>query len=84
MCYLNNTVGNIHKIFNVIVQFAPSFIDNEKPESQNTVKLHHGINLNCKVDGNPEPAIIWLSVSITLDSFQAKITNETLFFVEWN
>jgi hypothetical protein len=64
MCYLNNTIGNIHKLFNVVVQYPPNFIVDsmEKTENQ-AVKLHHGLNLNCKVDGNPEPKVSWIFVS---------------------
>lgn len=62
MCYLNNTVGNIYKLFNVVVQHQPIFIGDDKTESHQAVKLHHGLNLNCKVDGNPEPKISWIFV----------------------
>lgn len=62
MCFINNTVGNIHKIFNVVVQSEPKFINGESNEQNVAVKLHHGINLNCKVDGNPEPTMKWIFV----------------------
>jgi hemicentin len=63
MCYLNNTIGNIHKLFNVVVQYPPTFVGSETTESHEAVKLHHGINLNCKVDGKPEPKVSWIFVS---------------------
>lgn len=63
MCFLNNTVGNVNRIFNVIVQFAPVFVDDTKPEHHQAVKLHHGVNFNCRVDGLPEPEIKWIFVS---------------------
>lgn len=61
MCYLNNTVGNVHKMFQLIVQHAPKF-DDDKLELHQSVKLHHGVNLNCKVDGHPDPKIKWIYV----------------------
>lgn len=63
MCYLNNTIGNIRKIFNVVVQFSPEFVDDQKTEHHHAVKLHHGVNLYCKSEGNPEPSIKWIFVS---------------------
>lgn len=68
MCYINNTIGNVHKIFNVVVQFEPKFTDGEKLEQNVAVKLHHGVNLNCKVEGNPEPLIKWIFVSQSMKS----------------
>lgn len=73
MCYLNNTVGNIHKMFNVAVQFPPSFIGDQKVEHNSAVKLHHGVNLNCKADGNPEPKIRWTFVSFLVTKFVLKL-----------
>lgn len=64
MCYLNNTVGNIHKLFNVAVHFQPKFVGDEKTEHHQAVKLHHGLNLNCQTDANPEPKISWIFVII--------------------
>lgn len=64
MCYLNNTVGNIHKLFNVVVQYPPKFIEGSKTENHQSIKLHHGLNLDCKLDGNPEPNISWIFVRL--------------------
>ena len=63
MCYVNNTIGNIHKIFNIIVQSEPKFTDQENSEQNIAVKMHHGVNLNCKVNGTPEPIVKWNFVS---------------------
>lgn len=71
MCYINNTVGNIHKLFNVVVQSAPKFTDDDKVEHSHSVKLHHGVNLNCKVDGNPDPQVKWFFVSFTIIKFDS-------------
>lgn len=71
MCFINNTVGNIHKLFNVVVISAPKFIDDDKVEHSHSVKLHHGVNLNCKVDGNPDPQVKWMFVSLTKTKFDS-------------
>jgi hypothetical protein len=63
MCYINNTVGSIHKRFHVIVQYAPIFDGDKSLEQKLSVKFHHGVNLECKVDGSPDPTVKWIFVS---------------------
>lgn len=63
MCYVNNSMGSVRKIFHVVVEYAPHFIDNEKHEQQHSVKMHHGVNFHCRVDGSPEPQVKWIFVS---------------------
>jgi hypothetical protein len=65
MCYVNNTVGNVQRIFQILVQFAPEFVDDKRTEHRHSVKLHHGLNLDCRADANPEPTIKWTFVSDT-------------------
>ncbi|CRK98212.1 CLUMA_CG011575, isoform A, partial [Clunio marinus] len=60
MCYINNTVGNVHKIFQIDVQYAPKLVGDERTEVKHSIKLHHGVNLLCNVEGNPEPQIQWM------------------------
>lgn len=62
MCYLNNTMGNIRKIFEIEVQSGPKFVD-PPTEHKINVKLHHGQNFDCKVTGHPEPTVKWIFVS---------------------
>lgn len=63
MCYLNNTMGNIQKVFEIDVQTPPMFMD-AKSEQKISLKLHHGQNFECKVSGNPEPSVKWIFVSV--------------------
>jgi hypothetical protein len=70
MCYLNNTMGNIQKVFEIDVQMTPKFIESQT-EEKISVKLHHGQNLECKVTGNPEPDVKWIFVSVEFVVFES-------------
>jgi hypothetical protein len=64
MCHANNSVGSVQKLFFVNVQYAPELISvNEKREEHVSVKLHHSVNLECKVKASPEAQINWSHVS---------------------
>jgi hypothetical protein len=66
MCYANNTIGLAKKIYQIVVQYAPEINDGFKNENYQLVELYHGVNLECKVHGVPEPQITWIYVSIQL------------------
>lgn len=65
MCYLNNTMGSITKMFEIDVQSSPQFVDSDT-EKKVSVKLHHGQIFDCKVTGNPKPTVKWIFVSFML------------------
>ncbi len=55
-------MGNVAKYFFIDVQFPPTFID-KKVEEHLTVKLNHGLNMECKVRSSPEATLRWSFVS---------------------
>lgn len=84
MCYVNNTIGNIQKIFHVVVQYSPKFIENDKVEQHYSTKMHHGINLNCKVSGSPEPKVKWIFVSLIYLFEQSQLIANFQTYIELN
>lgn len=64
-CFVNNTVGALNKFFHVQVQFSPVLHDST--ELKKVVELHQGVNLECRVDGVPEPAVSWFLVHISFE-----------------
>lgn len=64
MCYANNSIGLAKKIFQIVVQFAPEIEEDFKKESHQKVELYHGVNLECKISGVPEPQFSWMHVSL--------------------
>ena len=62
MCFANNTVGVLKQLFHVQVHYSPILLNSS--EVHKNVELHQGVNLECNVDGFPEPAVAWYLVGI--------------------
>lgn len=60
MCFANNTVGVLKKLFHVQVQYSPVLLNST--EVKMIGELHQGVNLECKVDAVPEPVVSWYLV----------------------
>ena len=62
MCFANNTIGLAKKIYHVELQFPPRLVDDLRHDIKHVVELHHGVNLECKINGAPEATITWYYV----------------------
>lgn len=63
MCYANNSIGLVKKTYQTKVHYPPEVNEVEHKETSLEVNLHHGLNLECKVQGSPEPKLSWFFVS---------------------
>ncbi|XP_062562795.1 hemicentin-1-like [Armigeres subalbatus] len=66
-CYVNNTAGSTEKLFHIVVQSPPRFLNIEY-NSKPVVSVHHSLDLNCEVVGAPEAEVVWTKDGVFVDS----------------
>ncbi|XP_075792870.1 hemicentin-1 isoform X2 [Pelodiscus sinensis] len=60
MCLASNTAGNTKKEYNLQVYVRPTILNSGNHPSEVVVTIGNNISLECKVQGNPPPAITWM------------------------
>ncbi|EMP38793.1 Hemicentin-1 [Chelonia mydas] len=60
MCLASNIAGNTKKEYNLQVYVRPTILNSGNHSSEVVVIRGNNISLECKVQGNPQPAITWM------------------------
>ncbi|EAT36338.1 AAEL011566-PA [Aedes aegypti] len=71
-CFVNNSAGLKEKLFHIVVESAPRFLNIEY-DSKPSVSLHHSLDLNCEVVGTPEAEVVWTKDDSAVTSEQKGI-----------
>ncbi|XP_074858281.1 hemicentin-1 isoform X2 [Carettochelys insculpta] len=60
MCLASNIAGNTKKEYSLQVYVRPTILNSGNHPSEAVVTRGNNISLECKVQGNPQPAITWM------------------------